>query len=196
MPSVLLIPLLAFDSRGKRLGYGGGFYDRTLALWPGAVRIGCAFAAQEIDSVPTGPYDQRLHAVVTEAGPKGHGSSPTTASASSATKAAAPSPEQAAINTVWKACAYGEFDRVRDYVDANPSVVHQVSPVVGSFSALTCGTAAASATLSGTQRQICSWSVGSVGGRARLPRAAVGSVEQPRRMLLVPAGARRARQRN
>ena len=68
VPSVLLIPLLAFDSRGNRLGYGGGFYDRTLTLWPGAVRIGCAFAAQEIDSVPTGPYDQRLHAVVTEAG--------------------------------------------------------------------------------------------------------------------------------
>ena len=67
-PDVLLIPLLAFDGEGNRLGYGGGFYDRTLALLPGAFRIGCAFAAQELDSVPRGPYDQRLHAVATEAG--------------------------------------------------------------------------------------------------------------------------------
>jgi 5-formyltetrahydrofolate cyclo-ligase len=67
-PAVFLIPLLAFDRAGNRLGYGGGFYDRTLPLSPRALRIGCAFAAQELDSVPTGPYDQRLHAVVTEAG--------------------------------------------------------------------------------------------------------------------------------
>jgi len=67
-PDVLLIPLLAFDRLGNRLGYGGGFYDRTLARLPQALRIGCAFAAQELDSVPQGPYDQRLHAVVTEAG--------------------------------------------------------------------------------------------------------------------------------
>ena len=67
-PDVFLIPLLAFDRLGNRLGYGGGFYDRTLALLPQALRIGCAFAAQELDSVPQGPYDQRLHAVVTEAG--------------------------------------------------------------------------------------------------------------------------------
>jgi 5-formyltetrahydrofolate cyclo-ligase len=67
-PDILLIPLLAFDARGNRLGYGGGFYDRTLARLPGALRIGCAFAAQELDRVPAGPYDQRLHAVVTEAG--------------------------------------------------------------------------------------------------------------------------------
>jgi 5-formyltetrahydrofolate cyclo-ligase len=67
-PDVLLMPLLAFDRRGNRLGYGGGFYDRTVALLPQAMRIGCAFAAQELDSVPSGPYDQRLHAVVTETG--------------------------------------------------------------------------------------------------------------------------------
>jgi 5-formyltetrahydrofolate cyclo-ligase len=67
-PDVLLIPLLAFDGEGNRLGYGGGFYDRTIARLPRALRIGCAFAAQELDSVPIGPYDQRLNAVVTEAG--------------------------------------------------------------------------------------------------------------------------------
>jgi 5-formyltetrahydrofolate cyclo-ligase len=67
-PDVLLIPLLAFDRAGNRLGYGGGFYDRTLALLPHALRIGCAFAAQELDAVPAGEYDAPLHAVATERG--------------------------------------------------------------------------------------------------------------------------------
>ena len=42
---------------GGRLGYGGGFYDRTLAGLPGRFRLGCAFAAQQVDAVPVGPYD-------------------------------------------------------------------------------------------------------------------------------------------
>jgi 5-formyltetrahydrofolate cyclo-ligase len=67
-PDVLFIPLLAFDRAGRRLGYGGGYYDRTLARLPGAVAIGCAFAAQELDEVPAADYDARLHAVVTERG--------------------------------------------------------------------------------------------------------------------------------
>ncbi len=67
-PAALLMPLLAFDAEGRRLGYGGGFYDRTVTRLPGALRIGCAFAVQELDSVPAGPYDQRLHAVATEVG--------------------------------------------------------------------------------------------------------------------------------
>jgi 5-formyltetrahydrofolate cyclo-ligase len=67
-PDILLMPLLAFDSQGNRLGYGGGFYDRTVALLPRALRIGCAFSVQELDSVPTGPYDQKLHAIATEIG--------------------------------------------------------------------------------------------------------------------------------
>jgi 5-formyltetrahydrofolate cyclo-ligase len=67
-PDVLLMPLLAFDAAGNRLGYGGGFYDRTIATLPEALRIGCAYAAQELDSVPIGPYDQRLHAIATEDG--------------------------------------------------------------------------------------------------------------------------------
>ena len=68
VPDMLLIPLLAFDAAGGRLGYGGGFYDRTLAALPGRFRLGCAFAAQQVDSVPVGPYDIRLDAVATENG--------------------------------------------------------------------------------------------------------------------------------
>ena len=67
-PDMLLIPLLAFDAAGGRLGYGGGFYDRTLPGLPGRFRLGCAFAAQQVDEVPVGPYDVRLDAVATENG--------------------------------------------------------------------------------------------------------------------------------
>ena len=70
-PEVLIVPLLAFDARGFRLGYGGGFYDRTLeglrARRP-TLAIGFAYAAQEIEAVPIEPTDQRLDAIVTEAG--------------------------------------------------------------------------------------------------------------------------------
>ena len=70
-PDVLIVPLLAFDARGYRLGYGGGFYDRTLAglrARHGVLAVGFAFAAQEVDVVPVDGFDQRLDAVVTEQG--------------------------------------------------------------------------------------------------------------------------------
>jgi 5-formyltetrahydrofolate cyclo-ligase len=67
-PDFLLVPLLAFDDAGRRLGYGGGFYDRTLAALPGRFRLGCAYAAQQVDEVPAGPYDMTLDAVATERG--------------------------------------------------------------------------------------------------------------------------------
>jgi 5-formyltetrahydrofolate cyclo-ligase len=67
-PDWLLVPLLAFDRAGRRLGYGAGYYDRTLAGLPGATALGCAFAAQELDEVPAGPDDMPLHAVATERG--------------------------------------------------------------------------------------------------------------------------------
>lgn len=68
VPEWLFVPLLAFDRHGHRLGYGGGFYDRTLAGLPDAVAVGCAFAAQQVDAVPVGPYDAQLRAVATERG--------------------------------------------------------------------------------------------------------------------------------
>ena len=69
-PRILLVPLLAFDRAGRRLGYGAGYYDMVLrdlrAHGPAPLAIGVAFAAQEVDQVPTGPRDERLDAVVTE----------------------------------------------------------------------------------------------------------------------------------
>jgi 5-formyltetrahydrofolate cyclo-ligase len=70
-PEVLLVPLLAFDAEGYRLGYGGGYYDRTLralrARW-NITAIGLAYAGQEVTSVPHEAYDERLDAVATELG--------------------------------------------------------------------------------------------------------------------------------
>ena len=67
-PNFLLVPLLAFDLEGKRLGYGAGYYDRTLASLGPHFALGCAFASQQVDSVPVGPYDAKLDAVATENG--------------------------------------------------------------------------------------------------------------------------------
>ena len=67
-PEALLVPLLAFDERGCRLGYGGGFYDRTLAGLPGIWAVGVAFAAQQVAKVPSGAHDVFLHGIATEAG--------------------------------------------------------------------------------------------------------------------------------
>jgi 5-formyltetrahydrofolate cyclo-ligase len=67
-PDFLLMPLLAFDAAGHRLGYGGGYYDRTLEKLPSAFRLGCAFAAQQVAHVPVEATDLHLHAVATETG--------------------------------------------------------------------------------------------------------------------------------
>jgi 5-formyltetrahydrofolate cyclo-ligase len=69
MPDLLLVPLLAFDHRGHRLGYGGGFYDRTLAVL--RVRaIGIAYAGQAVASLPAETHDMALDGVLTEQGLK------------------------------------------------------------------------------------------------------------------------------
>ena len=68
VPDFLLVPLLAFDVHGRRLGYGAGYYDRTLAALPQRFALGCAYAAQQIEAVPAGPHDVALDAVATERG--------------------------------------------------------------------------------------------------------------------------------
>lgn len=67
-PDVLLVPLLAFDARGHRLGYGGGFYDCTLASLAKKLAIGVAYAGQEVAKLPAMPHDHPLDMVVTETG--------------------------------------------------------------------------------------------------------------------------------
>lgn len=70
-PDLILVPLLAFDRNGYRLGYGGGFYDCTLAALRACksiLAIGVAYADQEVDAVPHEPHDQRLDGVLTERG--------------------------------------------------------------------------------------------------------------------------------
>ena len=67
VPDLVLVPFLAFDRFGYRLGYGGGYYDRTLAALD-VPAIGFGFAGQQINAVPTGPYDIPLKTIVTECG--------------------------------------------------------------------------------------------------------------------------------
>lgn len=70
-PEILIVPLLSFDRRGGRLGYGGGFYDRTLEMLRAkraTLAIGFAFAGQEVEAAPLEDTDQPLDLVVTEAG--------------------------------------------------------------------------------------------------------------------------------
>jgi 5-formyltetrahydrofolate cyclo-ligase len=68
-PDVLLVPLLAFDRAGYRIGYGAGYYDITIKRLRGlkaVATVGIAFAAQEVPKVPTTPRDERLDLVLTE----------------------------------------------------------------------------------------------------------------------------------
>ena len=64
----VLVPGLAFDEHGRRLGYGGGYYDRLLPLVPRAAsRVAGAFEVQIVSSIPTGPHDLGVDCIVTEA---------------------------------------------------------------------------------------------------------------------------------
>ncbi len=68
-PDIVLVPLLAFDRAGHRIGYGGGYYDLTIAGLRAkrpVIAVGLAFAAQEIAAVPATPRDARLDLVLTE----------------------------------------------------------------------------------------------------------------------------------
>ena len=69
LPDIVLVPLLAFDRKGHRIGYGGGYYDATLAhlssIKP-VIAIGIAFSLQEADAIPVNATDQQLNAIITE----------------------------------------------------------------------------------------------------------------------------------
>jgi 5-formyltetrahydrofolate cyclo-ligase len=68
-PDILLVPLLAFDRAGYRIGYGAGYYDMTLARLRArkpVTAVGIAFAAQEVPEIPKTPGDERLDLVLTE----------------------------------------------------------------------------------------------------------------------------------
>ena len=73
-PDIVIMPLLGFDAQGTRLGYGGGYYDRTLAAMPKRpMLVGLAFAIQEFDAIPHEDHDVPLHAIVTENGVRSFG---------------------------------------------------------------------------------------------------------------------------
>ena len=88
IPDIVLAPLVAFDDSGHRLGYGGGYYDRTLAALrmeskartgphdaKGPVVIGCAYAGQRVAHIPALETDERLDWILTEQGARRfHGS--------------------------------------------------------------------------------------------------------------------------
>jgi len=68
-PDVVLVPLLSFDRKGYRLGWGGGYYDRTLEALRksgNVVAVGAAYGAQEVDEVPHDEFDQTLNWIITE----------------------------------------------------------------------------------------------------------------------------------
>ncbi len=70
VPDLMILPLLAFDKRGTRLGYGGGYYDRLCQRksFADALRIGLAFEFQEVEALPKEAWDIPLHGVCTEQG--------------------------------------------------------------------------------------------------------------------------------
>ncbi len=81
-PEVLLVPLLAFDRDGHRLGFGAGYYDRTIAALRAAgdlFAVGLAYAAQEVPALPREPHDMALDLIATEEGLiRPHGPAPST----------------------------------------------------------------------------------------------------------------------
>jgi 5-formyltetrahydrofolate cyclo-ligase len=70
VPDLLFVPCVGFDAEGYRLGYGGGYYDRTLATWPGKTKpitVGVAYEACRTDALQREPHDIPLDVIVTEA---------------------------------------------------------------------------------------------------------------------------------
>ncbi|MGI6021900.1 MAG: 5-formyltetrahydrofolate cyclo-ligase [Methanoculleus sp.] len=65
---VVIIPMLAFDIEGNRLGYGAGYYDRFLSRYPHVTKIGAAFSCQQTENIPTDDNDVKMDYIVTEKG--------------------------------------------------------------------------------------------------------------------------------
>ena len=63
---VIIVPMLGFDKKLHRIGYGGGYYDRLLARYPKALRIGVCFEAGKVEQIPAEPHDVPLNLIVTE----------------------------------------------------------------------------------------------------------------------------------
>ena len=63
--ALAIVPGVAFDAAGVRVGYGGGYYDRLLAAMPDALRVGVAFDEQLVGSIPHEPHDCHMHMIVT-----------------------------------------------------------------------------------------------------------------------------------
>ena len=72
IPEVVLVPLLAFDARGYRLGYGGGYYDRSMhalrKMGTAPLFFGVAYSEQEVPQIPMEPHDEKLDGILTEKG--------------------------------------------------------------------------------------------------------------------------------
>ena len=64
----VIVPMLAYDRRGHRLGYGAGYYDRFLSSHPHLLKIGLAFSCQQVTEVPSDAYDIRMDVIITENG--------------------------------------------------------------------------------------------------------------------------------
>ena len=65
---LVLVPGLAFDAQGRRMGYGKGYYDKYFARYSECIKVGICYAVQIIDEVPTSQYDITMDAVATEQG--------------------------------------------------------------------------------------------------------------------------------
>ena len=65
-PQIVLVPLLAFDNQGNRLGYGGGFYDRFYYNNKNIVYVGYGFSFQQVQKIPSNNYDLKLSYIVTD----------------------------------------------------------------------------------------------------------------------------------
>ncbi|AEI88774.1 MAG: 5-formyltetrahydrofolate cyclo-ligase [Candidatus Midichloria mitochondrii] len=66
IPEIIIVPMLGFDRKNHRLGYGFGYYDKVLRSYPSALSIGIAFSVQEVENIPSEAHDVALNLIITE----------------------------------------------------------------------------------------------------------------------------------